>query len=188
MAAVASNKCLFTYYQHNGLENHQYYQEFCAQFETIETYGGVGAIGIISTFLTLKIKEQAAAGLVQDVSNPTDAEHLATIKLCRDEFLGTLMVSGADKEKFGALKNDLSIRFGNDLYPKSPDQCLSLLNGCNDATHTCSARTTPPPAPSPVKQNDEALVFAQGASRKSTPTLKDEGSSKSLSSSSTPKQ
>ena len=45
-------------------------------------YGGVGAIGIIPTFLTLKIKEQPAAGLIQDASNPTDAERLATIKFC----------------------------------------------------------------------------------------------------------
>jgi hypothetical protein len=171
---------LFTYYQRNGVDTHQYYQEFCAHVETIETYGGAGAIGITPPpFLTFNIKEQAMAGLVQDASNPTDAERLAAIKLCRDEFLGMLMLSEANKERLRALKNDSSNQygFGNDLYPKSPDQCLTLLNCCIDTAQACSVRTTTPPAPSPVKQDDEALVFAQGAKRKSTPTLEDEGSS-----------
>ncbi len=190
MATVASHKRLFTLYQRNGVDNHQYYQEFWAHVETTETYVCIGAIGIIPTFLTLKIKEQPAAGLIQDASNPTDAERLATIKFCWDEFLGTLMLSEANKERCGALKNDLSNQygFGNDLYLKSPIQCFSVLSYCNDATHARSVRTTPPPAPTPVKQDGEVLVFSQGATRKSTPTLKDEQSSKSLSSSSTLKQ
>jgi hypothetical protein len=37
MAIVASHKCLLTYYQHNGVNNHQYYQEFCACIKTNET-------------------------------------------------------------------------------------------------------------------------------------------------------
>jgi hypothetical protein len=81
-----------------------------------------------------------------------------------------------------------NVVFGNDLYPKSPNQCFSLLKHCNNATHTRSVRTTPPPAPTPFKQDDEALGFAQGSNRKSTSTLKAEGLSKSLSSSSTLKQ
>ncbi len=130
------------------------------------------------------------AGLVQDLSNPTNAEHLAAIKLCHDEFLGALMLNGANKERFGALKNDLSNQygFGNDLFPKSLDQYLSLLNCRTDAAPACSVRTTPTPAPTPVKQDDEALVFAQGADKKSTPILTDEGLSKSSSSSLTLKQ
>ncbi len=163
------------------MDNHQYYQGFCTQVETIETYGNVGAIGITPTFLTNKIKEQAAAKLVQEASNPSDAEHLAAIKFCRDEFLGKLMLNGANKELFWVLKNNLSNQygFGNDFFPKSPDQFLSLLNH-----HTDAAPARPTPASAPVKQNDEAAAFAQGANNKSTTTLKDEGSSKSSSSSS----
>ncbi len=80
MAMVAYHKRLFTYYQRNGVDNHQYYQEFCTHVEKFETYSSIGAIGIIPTILTLKIKEQAAARLVQDVSNPTDAEQLTAIE------------------------------------------------------------------------------------------------------------
>ncbi len=36
MATIASHKCLFTYYQCDGVDNHQYYLEFCAYVETIE--------------------------------------------------------------------------------------------------------------------------------------------------------
>jgi hypothetical protein len=57
MATVASHKCLFTYYQRDGVDNHKYYQEFCAHIETLETYGGIGAIGITPTFLTATLKE-----------------------------------------------------------------------------------------------------------------------------------
>ncbi len=64
MATVASHKRLFTYYQHNRVDNHQYYQEFCSHVELIKTYGRVSAIGITPTFLTKKIKEQVAAGLI----------------------------------------------------------------------------------------------------------------------------
>ncbi len=106
------------------------------------------------------------ARLVQDSTNPTNAEHLTAIILCRDEFLGTLMLNGANKEKFGALKTDLSNQycFGNDLYPKSPDQCLSFLNSCTDV-QARSPRNPTPTVPTPVKQKDLALVFAQGADK-----------------------
>jgi hypothetical protein len=67
-------------------------------------YSGIGAIGIIPTFLTLKIKEQAAVRLVQDVSNPTAAERLATFKLCHDEFLGALSLVKPTRKSWGHSK------------------------------------------------------------------------------------
>ena len=60
MATIASHKCLFTYYQKDGVNNHTYHQEFLAHIETIETYGGVSAIGVTPTFITMKLKEMAA--------------------------------------------------------------------------------------------------------------------------------
>jgi hypothetical protein len=57
MATVASHKRLFTYYQRDGVDNHKYYQEFYANVKTLETYGGIGAIGITPTFLTATLKE-----------------------------------------------------------------------------------------------------------------------------------
>ncbi len=53
MATVASHKHLFTYFQRSGVDNHMYHHEFMAHVETIKTYGGMGAIGVIPTFLRL---------------------------------------------------------------------------------------------------------------------------------------
>jgi hypothetical protein len=76
MATVASHKRLFTYFQCDGDDNHKYFQESSAHVETLETYGGIGAIGITPTFLTAKLKELAAAGKVSTSTAPTDARGL----------------------------------------------------------------------------------------------------------------
>ena len=127
MATVASHKRLFTYYQHDGNDNHTNFQEFSAHVETLETYGGIGVIGITPTFLTAKLKELAAASKVSSATAPTDAERMAAIKMVCDEFLGCLMLSW---DRYTALKTDLHNQYGygKDLYPKSPDQGIALLN------------------------------------------------------------
>ena len=172
MATVASHKHLFTLYQHDTNDNHKYYQEFCAHVETLETYGGIGAVGITSTLLAAKLKVLPLEKVIQDANNPTDAERLIAIKQCRDEFLGCLMLSGANQECYACLKSDLNNHygFGKDLYPKSPDSCLSLLNHRLDVPLWQPRRNfqTPPQ----VKQEEEALVFAQGTSDKKTPSKK----------------
>ncbi len=74
MATVASYKKLFTYYQTDGVDNHTYHREFMAHVETLETYGGIGVVGVVPTFLKTKIKDLADAGNIADASNPTNAE------------------------------------------------------------------------------------------------------------------
>ena len=54
MATVASYKKLFTYYQKDGVDNHTFHREFVAHVETLETYSGVGVVGVVPTFLTEK--------------------------------------------------------------------------------------------------------------------------------------
>jgi len=99
MATVASHKKLFTYYQKDGINNHKYYQEFCAHVETLETYGGIGAIGITPLFLANKLSELAKAGTISSATSPTDDERMQAILLVRDEFLGCLMLSGANRDR-----------------------------------------------------------------------------------------
>ena len=96
MATVASHKHLFTYYQCDTDDNHTYYQEICAHVKTLETYGGIGAVGVTPTFLAAKLKDLAVEKVIQDANNPTDTERLIAIKQCRDEFLGCLMLSSAN--------------------------------------------------------------------------------------------
>jgi hypothetical protein len=80
--------------------------------------------------LTAKLKELVAAGKISSATTPIDAERMTAIKLVHDEFLGCLMLSGANKDRYAALKADLHNQYGygKDMYPKSPDQCLTLLN------------------------------------------------------------
>jgi hypothetical protein len=184
IATVASHKHLFTYYQRDGNDNHKYYQEFCAHVETLETYGRIGAIRITPTFLTVKLKNLAIAGTISSATNPTDPECLLAIKQCCDKFLGCLMLSSANKDRYAALKSDLNNQygFGKDLYPKSPNQCLSLLN-CRSEAHVRSPHHHMPASIS-IKQEEEALVFAQGSDKKSPSKLKEDGSKSSSFSSS----
>ena len=135
----------------------------------------------------MKLKELAAAGEVSSATNPTDAERMVAIILVCDEFLGCLMLSGANRDRYAALKTDLHNQYGygEDLYPKSPDQCLTLLNWRSDTPARSPRHKDPKPAP--IKQEEEALVFAQGTTDKlGTHTQKDDGSRASSSVSSSP--
>ncbi len=85
IATVASHKQLFTHYQRNGIDNHTYHFEFLAHVETIETYGAIGAIGVVPAFLNMKIKEMADVNLISDANAPTDKEIAAAVQAVCDE-------------------------------------------------------------------------------------------------------
>jgi len=127
-----------------------------------------------------------AAGTCTNVVSPTKDELAAAHLSVREEFLAALFLSGVNRDRYGALRNELANQytFGNDLYSNKTDQCLMMLNRCIDNV-PCTPRGPPrqPPVGQPVKQEDEALVFAQGADNdkptKGTP--KNDSSSKSSS-------
>ena len=145
MAAVASHKRLFTYYQCDTDDNHKYYQEFCAHVETLETYGGIGAVGVTPTFLVAKLKDLALEKVIQDANNPTDAERLIAINQCRYDFLRCHMLSGTNQDRYAGLKSDLNNQygFGKDLYPKSPDPFKLLLKSNRKKKHLYLPKASP---------------------------------------------
>jgi hypothetical protein len=101
---VASQKKLFTFFQSDGMDNSSYHCEFIAHIKTIETYGGMGAIGITPTFVAQKLHEMHAAHLCANPTKPTDMELAAAHKDVCDEFLAALMLSGAsNRDRYGAL-------------------------------------------------------------------------------------
>ena len=135
--------------------------------KTIETYGGVGAVGITPTFLTQKLRETA-----NNPTKPTNNKRMAAIKAIY-KFLTALMLNRANKAHFSALQGKLSNQFGfgNDLYPKMPDQCLIMLNGRVDSNTQPPHAAAPPPTPcNTPKPEDKALVFAQGANKNEKPS------------------
>ena len=101
----------------------------------------------------------------------------------RDEFLAALMLSGANRDRFGALRTDLKNQYGygDDRYPMTLDNCLSLLNRWQPfkESQVKTPRTPRTPTTHTNKDNidDEALVFAQD-SKKPTPTHDDDSSSR----------
>ncbi len=165
MATVASHKHLYTYYQRDGVDNQTYHREFLSFVETIETYGGLGAVGVIPVFLQEKIVDLHNQGLIADATTPTNAERALAVGAVREEYLAALMISGANRERFSALRTDLQNQYGygNDLYPKTTDQCLSLLNRWTVTTPSCPKRgDIQASAPvQPKQEENEALVFAQ---------------------------
>ena len=96
------------------------------------------------------------------------------------------MLRGANRDRYGALRTELSNRytFGNNLYPKTVDQCLTMMTRQMDSAPR-QPRGPPrhPPIKQPVKTNDKALVFAQGTYKPSTDYKKNDSFSKGSSSS-----
>ncbi len=170
------------------MDNSSYHREFIALVKTIETYGGNGAIGITPTFVAQKLQAMHAAGTCANVASPTKNELAAAHLSVREEFLAALLLSGANRDRYDALRNELANQytFGNDLYPKTSDQCLIMMN-CHVDNVPRQPHGPPrqPPAEQPIKKDDEALIFAQGTDKDTPPKgkPKTESSSKSSSSS-----
>jgi hypothetical protein len=87
MATVPSHKCLSPTTNTMGGITTPIHHKFMSYVETINTYGGVGAVGVISMFLDEKIREFATAGQIIVPLNPTDAEHAMAVNLVCEEYL-----------------------------------------------------------------------------------------------------
>jgi hypothetical protein len=147
----------------------------------------MGAIGITPTFVAQKLQEMHTAKLCNDPAKPTETELTAAHKHVRVEFLAALMLSGANRDRYGALRNELANQFGfgNELYPKSTDHCLTMMNHRLDGAPRQPRAPRQPQGEQPVKAEEEALVFAQGADKKTSgKPQKNDSLSKSSSSSS----
>ncbi len=76
------------------------------------------------------------------------------------------MLSGANYNRFNLLRYELANQygFGNDLYPKIVDHCLSMLNRRKDAVprQLRNPQQKQQQRNAALKTDDEALVFAQG--------------------------
>ncbi len=101
------------------MDNSTYHRELIALIDTIKTYGGTGAIGITPTFVAQALQDMQTASTCANAANPTKAELSTAHKKVCDEFLATLMLSGANRDHYGALRNKLGNQygFGNNLYP-----------------------------------------------------------------------
>ncbi len=68
-------------------------------------------------------------GIINDAKNSSNAKQAQAVKAVCNKYLGALMLSGSNRDKYSPHHMDLKNQFGfgDDCYPKSVDQCLSLL-------------------------------------------------------------
>ena len=88
-----------------------YHWEFLAHVETLETYGGMGVVPVVPTFLSTKIRDLAEAKLTANDMHPTDQECSLAVLAVLDEYLATLMLIGANGERFSELQTDLKNQY-----------------------------------------------------------------------------
>jgi hypothetical protein len=148
-----AKKKAFLYVQKSGMANADYMEEFMAIIGVVETYGGEWGQepGLI------RAKLQAAN--VADPDNPTPDELDDAKEAARDDFLAMMFLSGADKDRYWKLRNELSNDYAKGVsnYPCTLDGMLRLLNNYKT---TGKAPTAPPP------RNGDGLTFLQDGENK----------------------
>ena len=130
MATVEAHKRAYLYFQKDGIDNQTYHREFMAHIETIETYGGFGAIGVVPSILETTLKAMEAEGTIADADNPTQADLKKATEKFREEYLAALFLSGANSARYESLREHLSNLYamGDDKYPKTVVACLAMLD------------------------------------------------------------
>ncbi len=103
-----------------------------AHIETIETYGGIGTVGIVPTVVTQWLKKMQTDGKMY---GSQQSQVLREAWSNEDRLRRVHCGPGANKERYSALCTELANQygFGNDLYPKAVNQCLTMLNRHTDA-------------------------------------------------------
>ena len=68
-------------------------------------------------------------GRIADVNNITDIERTKAETQTSDAVKAALLISGADKRRYGGLKNDLGNNYlmGADQYPDTTEKAIVLL-------------------------------------------------------------
>jgi hypothetical protein len=74
--------------------------------------GSVGEVGVVSTFLSSKIKDLANSGTILDAKIPADAVRALAVSAVCEEYLAVLILSGTHQECFGDLCTDLKNQYG----------------------------------------------------------------------------
>lgn len=125
ISIVGAIKNLLYFFQKSNQSNADYYEDFMAMAEVIEEYGGMGCL---TYFPNMIKKELGTKGTDMDKATIVDMKKAK--KVVRDKFLAALMLSGANREKYGELKRNMAENYvtGTSEYPNSPEVVLRILN------------------------------------------------------------
>jgi hypothetical protein len=152
MLIVGAIKNLLYFFQKTTQANADYHEYFMAMVEVIEEYGGAGSLTYFPNIIKKELESKKINMDKASTSEMRDAKMIV-----RDKSLAVLMLSGANREKYGELKCSMAENYvtGTSEYPESPEVVLRIL----------SAYTPPPGWNRRLKQErgvrDEGEMFVQ---------------------------
>ena len=121
---VQALKTLFLYTQTEKESVDEYARNFKSLWDTVEAFGGSPGIhqGLVKGLLT-------TPGRVRDPRNVTQAEGTAAEEEVADAVKAALLISRADKRRYGRLKEQLANNYllGTDQYPDTLEKASRIL-------------------------------------------------------------
>ena len=121
---VQALKTLFLYSQNKKETVEEYGCNFRALWETVEPFGG--SPGVHQGMIEGMLKDP---NRVRNVSSPTAAEIRDAEQDASEAVKAALLISGANKAKFGRLKDELANNYllGTDQYPDTYEKAMRIL-------------------------------------------------------------
>ena len=150
---IQALKTLFLYSQSNKETVEQYGWNFRALWETVEAFRG--SLGIHQGMIEAMLKDPTR---MANVGKPTVAE----INMAEDDAMeavkAALLISGADKTRFGRLKDKLANNYllGTDQYPDTYEKAVHILG---------NYQTSRPSRPYRGDGTESGLAFIQRGGR-----------------------
>ena len=118
-------KTLFLYTQIDKVSVEDYSLNLTSLWDTAEAFGASPGIhrGFVEGWLLAK------PGRIANVNNITDIERTEAETQTSDAVKAALLISGAEKRRYGGLKNDLGNNYlmGTDQYPDTTEKARVLL-------------------------------------------------------------
>jgi hypothetical protein len=147
---VQSLKPMFLYTQSDKETVEEYGRNFSSLWDTVEVFGGSPGVheGLVRGILSNSMQ-----GTTPTAQERTDAEEASS-----EAVKAALLISGADRRKYGKLKDELANNYllGTDQYPDTFEKALRILGNYQTATNSLPYRPNP---------NDTGVAFLQRGGR-----------------------
>ncbi len=146
---VQALKTLLLYLQSNKETVEEYGRSFCSLWDTVEAFGGLP--GSCKGITDGMLKDHNP---MVDVNRPTDEERRNAAEDGSDAVKAALLISKADKHRYGRLKNELANNYllGTDQYPSNFDKAICILGNYQVSTSNRPFR---------MPRNESRLAFIQ---------------------------
>ena len=147
---VQSLKTMFLYTQSDKETVEEYGRNFRSLWDTVEVF--IGSPGVHEG-LVRGILSNSMRGTTPTAHERSDAEEASS-----EAVKAALLISGADRRKYGKLKDELANNYllGTDQYPDTFEKALRILGNYQTTTNSLPYRPSP---------NDTGVAFLQRGGR-----------------------